>query len=273
LNASEIKSNSPYAERNSQRPHVPILAFHKVDPRFEWGVTRTTPQQFRRILNYLKTTGYQTVSLQDLSDPSHPLPAKPVVLTFDDSYESVYAHAYPAMMEFGFTGTIFIITDYIGALNRWDINLGWLTFRHLNWDQILEMKKNGIEFGSHTHRHPDLTRVSDERIERELEYSKKILEERLGEKVPFISFPFGRYNEKIVQKAKEIGYVHACAFWNSLKNSDESFVFERKAYYLFDTLWNLKAKLGCNFWTHCEVAKLRIINFCSHGTSLVKPAS
>jgi peptidoglycan/xylan/chitin deacetylase (PgdA/CDA1 family) len=273
VNASEIRDHFPSAVKTGARPRVPILAFHKVDPRFEWGVTRTTPKQFRKILHFLKSNGYQTVSLRDLLYPNSPLPEKPVVLTFDDSYESLYEHACPAMMEYGFTGAVFVITDYIGALNRWDVNLGWLAFSHLAWDQILEMRKYGFEFGSHTHRHPDLTRVSDERIVHELEYSKKILEDRLGEEVPFISFPFGRYNENVVRKSKEAGYKRACAFWNSLKKSEESFVFERMAYYLFDTTWNLKAKLGHNLWTHCEVAKLRVINFCSHGTSLVKPAS
>lgn len=251
---------------------VPILAFHKVDPRFEWGVTRVTPKQFRRIIKYLHDNGYKTVSLQDLTDTNRPLPQKPVVLTFDDSYESIYEYAYPVMQEFGYTGTVFIITDYIGALNRWDVNLGWLTFQHLNWDHIHEMKKHGFEFGSHTHRHPDLTRVSNDRIRHELMDSKKILEDRFGEAIRFVAFPFGRYNNQVVKIAKQAGYVRGCAFWNSLKN-DETFVFERMAYYLFDTIWNLKAKLGHSFWTQCEVAKLKAINFCSHGTSLVKPAS
>lgn len=275
MNQTSIQTGPLTGHPLQSREHfnVPILAFHKIDPRFEWGVTRVTPAQFRRILQYLKENGYQTVSLNDLIRPDSQLPEKPVVLSFDDSYESVYRYAYPALLEFGFTGTIFVITHYTGLLNRWDVNLGWLTFRHLNWDQIFEMKRHGFEFGSHTHRHPDLTRISEERVVREIKYSKNVLEDRLGDRIQCIAFPFGRYNERIVQKAKEAGYVKGCAFWNSLKNTDEPFVFERKAYYLFDTLWNLKAKLGSNFWTRCEVAKLRVINFFSHGTSLVKPVS
>lgn len=270
---SDITVSSRIRVQWEPKQPVPILAFHKVDPRFEWGVTRTTPRQFRSVLQYLKSNGYQTISLQDLTNPKHPLPDNPVVLTFDDSYESIYQYAYPLMMEFGFRGTVFVISAYVGSFNRWDVNLGWLTFRHLNWDQILEMQSRGFEFGSHTHGHPDLTRVPEERIRWELGYSKSCLEDRLGSEVPFVSFPFGRYNQQVVDIAKKVGYQKACAFWNSLKNEEEPFVFERMAYYLFDTRWNLKAKLGHNLWTQCEVAKLRIINFFSHGTSLVKPTS
>jgi peptidoglycan/xylan/chitin deacetylase (PgdA/CDA1 family) len=251
---------------------IPILAFHKVDPRWEWGATRVTPRQFDSVVHFLKAHGYETLTVAQAVDPEFPLPQKPVILTFDDAYQSVYDHAFPILKDAGFTATIFVITDYVGRENTWDVNLGWLKFPHLGWESIRELSRAGFEFGSHTHRHPDLTRVNAERIRSELLTSKQILEDRLGMPVPFVSFPFGRYNRDVIRISREAGYRAACAFWNSLPDDEEQFVFERKAYYLFDGLWNLRAKLGHNVFTRFEAAKLRVINYCSHGTSLVKPS-
>ena len=258
---------------SSQKP-IPILTFHKVDPSFEWGVTRVTPQQFKRILLFLRNDGYETISLCELFEPSKNLPQKPVVITFDDSYESLYIHAFPLMREFGFRGTIFIVARYSGMMNTWDVNLGGKSFRHLSWIQIRELYSAGFEMGSHTMTHPDLTRVSPNRLHTELKESKEILEDRIGKPIRFISFPYGRYNHRVVEACKQHGYVRACGFWikkNDKKNK-ETFVLERKAYYLLDSLWNLKSKLNKTSWTPFEEGKLRIVNFCSHASALIKPS-
>ncbi len=259
--------------RNPFNRHIPILTFHKVDPSFEWGVTRITPSQFKRILEFFIQEGFVTISLRQFFDPAYSLPLKPVVMTFDDSYESIYTHAFPLMEQYGFTATVFIITGYAGKINTWDVNLGWRRFRHLSWDHVVQLKKAGFEIGSHTVHHPDLTRMNGFLLKSELEKSKKQIEDKIGEAVHFISYPFGRYNTEVIEASKHAGYQHGCGFWvrSSEKRSKEAFVFERKAYYLFDGIWNLKAKLSNNPLTSIEDVKLRIVNFCSRGTSLVKP--
>ena len=251
---------------------IPILTFHKVDFSFEWGVTRVTPVQFRRILEFLKQENYETISIQLLCDPDAHLPQKPIILTFDDSYESVYINAYPLMEEYGFTGTIFIVTGYVGRMNDWDVNLGGLRFKHMSWDQIRLLRKAGFEIGSHTVHHPDLTLTDTKWLNFELSHSKNEIQDKIGEEVRFLSFPFGRYNTKIIETCKDVGYQNGCGFWihRKEKKSEEKFVLERKAYYLFDYLWNLKAKLSNNWWTPFENMKLRIVNFCSHGSSILK---
>lgn len=248
---------------------VPILAFHKVDPGFEWGVTRVTPRQFRSVLQVLKDRNYQTVSVHDALDPKINLPENPIVITFDDSYASVFEYAFPILQEFQYTATVFVITGFAGEWNRWDVNLGGLKFRHLSWEQISKMSEAGIEIGSHTVHHPDLTRVSYKILENEVSLSKAHLEDTLGKKIDLISFPFGRYNNDVVSVCQAAGYKHGCGFWMR-KKSDQPFVFERKAYYLFDNHWSLQAKLDHHWGRVAENMKLRVINFCSHGTSFVK---
>ena len=253
--------------------NVPILTFHKVDPSFEWGVTRITPRRFERVLQFLVEHGYASVALSELCSSESDLPENPVVLTFDDSYDSVYTHAYPLMMKYGLRGTVFVVTGYAGALNEWDVNLGGIRFRHLSWRQIDELARSGFEMGSHTVHHPDLIKLDAACVRKELEFSKKTIEDRIQQEVQFVSFPFGRYNREVVEAARSVGYRGGCGMWmrESERESKESFVFERKAYYLFDTQCALKAKLGQNRWTKVENLKLRAINCCSYGSSLVKP--
>ncbi len=248
---------------------VPILAFHKVDPVFEWGVTRIPPVQFRRVLDYLKRNGYATVGLSQAVRSDIPI-SKAVVLTFDDAYESVYRHALPALLDAGFTAAVFVITGFVGTWNAWDVNLGGLRFRHLSWERLRELDRLGFDIGSHTVHHPDLTQGSGLRRMEELRASKEEIEFRLGKAVPWISFPFGRYDERVVEDSRACGYEAGFGFLSSRPRKNP-FVFERKAVYLLEGDWNLRAKLQTSGMAAVERAKLRFINFCSRGTSLVKP--
>lgn len=256
---------------------VPILTFHKVDNRFEWGVTRVTPLQFERILFFLKDRGYNSVSLSDVFNSKIQLPDKPIIINFDDSYENIYTNAFPVMQSFNITSTIFIITGYVGKWNLWDVNLGWIRFKHLSWDQIRELSDRGFELGSHSVNHPDLTRIKRKDMYRELDYSKKEIEDRIGKKVRYISFPFGRYNEEILDICKKVGYEKGCGFHcnhdHTTVNRGNSFVLKRKAYYLFDGNFSLQAKLGRKPFDYFEDLKLKIINSCSYGTFLIKSMS
>lgn len=256
---------------NYSYKNVPILTFHKIDDRFEWGLTRITPSKFKRVLQFLKDNGYESISISDLNEPSL-LPKKPIIFTFDDSYESIYFNAFPIMKSFGYTGTLFIISGYENKLNLWDVNLGWLKFKHLSWIQINEMKDYGFELGSHTVHHPDLTRIDSRNLYNELEYSKKDIEDNTGIEVKCLSFPFGRHNDKVVEISKKVGFEKGCGFWINpfMKKENKKFVLERKAYYLFDGKHSLKAKLGKSHFNFIENVKLLLINSCSRGTFYVK---
>ena len=256
-------------ETNGFYRHTPVLTFHKVDTAFELGVTRVTPNQFKRIISFLADSGYETVSLKRLVDEGQRLPPKPIVITFDDGYASVAEVAAPVLTQFGFTATVFIITDYVGRRNEWDVNLGGFSFRHLGWNQVRELQRAGFDIQSHTHTHPDLSRSSGERMDYELRTSKKILEDKLGTSVDFVSYPFGRYTDKVIKKSRDIGYIRGIGCCCG-SNGDNSYVLRRNSFYLFDTIWNLKAKCGENNWQLFEELKLKLINFCSHGTAIVK---
>lgn len=78
--------------------------------------------------------------------------------------------------------------------------------RMLNWDQVCEMRRRGITFGSHTVHHPFMKRLPLEDARWELVESKRVLEERLGERVRHFCFPHGSYSEAVGRLAREVGY-------------------------------------------------------------------
>ncbi|MEJ2538336.1 MAG: polysaccharide deacetylase family protein, partial [Calditrichia bacterium] len=155
-------------EMNYQQ--IPILTYHKISKNREWGINTVSPKKFTEHLHFLKTENYTPINFRDLS--KNELPSNPVIITFDDGYESVFEHAYPALSEFGFTAVVFVITGYIGKWNKWDANLGGIRFRHLNRQQIQELATNNMEIGSHGISHRAFTRLSSDEAGRELLESK-----------------------------------------------------------------------------------------------------
>lgn len=247
-----------------------VLLYHKIDRRPELGGTWNLPFQFERQMTYLKERGYEVVPLEDLITGA-PYP-KRVSITFDDGYEDVYSYAFPVLRQLGFPATVFLIAGYIGKENLWDVTLG-RRFRHLGWDQIEEMRRFGITFGSHTMTHPDLTRIPLDAAGYELRGSKQSLEERLGEEVRFLSYPFGRYNGEIEAVAEEAGYqVCFCSYPRRRNPGRNRYSVGRKGMYIIDTLFDFRAKvegtssLLCGF----QDIKGRLINSFSHGTPIAK---
>lgn len=242
-----------------------------MDPSFEWGITRVTPLKFERVLSYLRREAYQSISLRTLCQ-STKLPQKPVILTFDDAYENILKYAFPLMQSYGYTGTLFVVSGYVGKWNDWDVNLGNIRFRHLSWRQLEELSRYGFEIGSHSVHHPDLTRVDKHRIIQEVNRSKREIENRLGMEIGFIAFPFGRYNASVISHCRSAGYSKGCGYWlrHRDKKMKETFVLERKPIYLFEGVKSLKSKLRRDGRNTAQQIKLRLIHLGSYGSSLLK---
>lgn len=179
---------------------VPILVYHSVRPHItkESSYQETydiTPELLRKHLEYLKENNYTAISfdmLADYFDTDTPLPAKPIILTFDDGWKNQYEYAFPILKEFNDTATFFIFTNAVGRGN------------HLAWEEIHEMSDMGISIGAHTKTHPYLRKITDENIlSEEIAGSKKILEDELEMKVTSFAYPFGQYNDVVAEEVKK----------------------------------------------------------------------
>jgi hypothetical protein len=139
----------------SQTVRVPILMYHYISvPPEDADVYRTdlsvSPDNFRAQMTYLAQNGYTPIDFYDLSlaiTGHQALPPRPVIITLDDAYRDQYENAFPVLREFGFTATIFVVTEFIDR--------GFESY--VNWDMIAEMAAAGIRFEPHSRTHADLT--------------------------------------------------------------------------------------------------------------------
>lgn len=178
---------------------VPVLAYHKVNN--DKSMYSVSPLEFEQQMRYLSEQGYTAISLHEYAQAmrqQQPLPAKPIVLTFDDGYENNYTTALPIMEKYGMRGTVFIISGYV-------------TFpEYLTWEQIRAMQARGTEIGSHTFSHVNLGTLSPEEQEYQLAESKREIEYRLQQPVEFLAYPFGGFTSDTQQALKKLGYWGAC---------------------------------------------------------------
>jgi len=203
---------------------IPILYYHQVHPSAPESVS---PDFFEQQIYFLKKQGFNFISLREFFDEhvrENFWGGKNIVITFDDGYEDNYLYAFPIIKKFGLKCTIFISTYFIEnkCLFPWhNSKLGAdKDFKMLSWEQIEEMSKYGIEFGSHTVSHPDLTILNDSDIRKELEESRVTIENHTNQSVDFLCYPFGRYNQRVIRVASELGYQGACTEIYGRNNKD-----------------------------------------------------
>lgn len=185
---------------------IPVLVYHRVIPKVS-SIYDYTPEQLEEHLKYLSDHGYTPITalqMVDLMDNPEQFPPKPVVLTFDDGHKSHYTNVYPLLIKYGFKGTFFIYTNIIAAKSE----------KLLTWDELREMRQNGMDIQSHTKSHPFLTQTLkneteaayQKRLIREIQGSKQIIEEQLEQKVELLAYPYGWFNQAIENLAVQAGY-------------------------------------------------------------------
>ena len=201
--SSESSSNPPSSsgvqKAQTQAQAVPILYYHSV-MREVGNEVRMPPDQFEDQMAYLQDKGYQSISLDQFYQAEYfgeTLPAKPIMITFDDGYADNYTTAFPILKKYGFTATIFMVSSYIDGE-------GFMT-----WPQLKELAANGWQIEGHTANHTDLTKLDSKTVLSELKSSKELLEKGLGQPVDFFAYPYGDFNAGVVLAVKNTGYVMA----------------------------------------------------------------
>lgn len=207
------------ARWNWWRPRVadgiPTLMYHKIGdapPRSRLAKLWVRPDDFRRQLEYLKKHGYTAITCRDWNDAEKglsPLPAKPVLITFDDGYMNNFEFAFPILREHGMKGCVFLVYETVGKHNAWHDPATEPWLRMLSWAQVLEMQDSGVfEFGSHTMRHRNLAELPPEDVRWEAKESKRRLEDALGREVMAFAYPYGAgaYQPAVRRAVIDAGY-------------------------------------------------------------------
>ncbi len=187
---------------------APVLCYHRIGGPLELGVTRVGRSVFARQMKSLARAGWRTLSLAEFAKTrTSYLSPLTFLLTFDDGYASLAEHAYPVLADLGFTATTFLITDYVGKTNDWDVRYTWNRLEHLTWPQIEHWRSRGFHFASHGATHRRLTWLADQDVASELARSREQLVKRLGPDAgTAIAYPFGAVDQRVVECARAAGY-------------------------------------------------------------------
>ncbi|WP_213033340.1 polysaccharide deacetylase family protein [Acinetobacter sp. ANC 3832] len=191
--------------RSAKLPRVVML--HQVTPHTEASGMNMPPEKFEQFLQYLvkRNSTFCFVSELDQYQGQKNI----VALSFDDGFLDNYQYAYPLLKKYNAKATIFLATKIEGI-------------EKLNAEQIQEMSNSGmIEFGAHTQHHVNLLKLSDDIAYAEMQASKQDVEALVG-KCPSFAYPFGRFNEKHQQMAKDIGFKNAVSTRKKIEAYTES---------------------------------------------------
>lgn len=194
--------------------NLPILMYHQIDEPPPRGTSLrgliVAPQSFARQMAFLKLLGYRGLSMRDLEPYLKGEKQDKVVgLTFDDGYQNNVRNALPVLKKHGFTATCYGVSSMTGGTNSWDRLLGIAEKPLMTLEDWRAWRDVGMDIGSHTRTHANLTKLSAEEAREQIAGSKQELEQALGCEVRHFCYPYGRFDathREIVQKA---GYVTA----------------------------------------------------------------
>jgi peptidoglycan/xylan/chitin deacetylase (PgdA/CDA1 family) len=188
-----------------RRVHVPILMYHYVSPlpanadaiRRDLDVT---PENFRSQMQWLKANGYHTITPDQLAGAllrGEKLPSNPIMLTFDDGYDDAYSVAFPVLKEMGFTGTFFVVSDFV------DQNRGG----YITWNQAKQMTAEGMSIQDHSRLHKDMRGRTREWLDDEIIPSRDRIEATTGVRPLFFCYPSGGYDSLTIDQVRAAGFV------------------------------------------------------------------
>ncbi len=188
--------------------YVPILLYHRFGPTVADGMTITTPV-FESQMKYLHDNGYKVIPLRQLvlwyqGKGAAPAP-KSVVIVEDDAHKTVYSDMLPVIRKYKYPVTIFVYPSAISNAKY-----------AMTWDQLRELKKTGLfDIQSHTYWHPNFKREKkkltpaayEKLVMEQLVKSRKKLEQEVGGPIDLLAWPFGIYDDFLIKKAQEAGFV------------------------------------------------------------------
>jgi len=191
----------------SERPGqpIPILMYHATEappagsPYPELWVA---PDRFAEQLQALEDAGYTAITMRDAEDywaGRRRVPAKPIVLTFDDGYRSHVDHALPELERRGWPGVLYL---EVAALQKEGAE-------GIPEAQVRQLLDAGWELGAHTVTHPDLTTLDASGRTEEIAGSRRALRRRFGVPVTAFCYPAGRFDDTVIAAVEEAGFKSA----------------------------------------------------------------
>lgn len=211
---------------------IPILLYHSIStqssPRFRpWVVP---PESFAAHMDALADDGYEPMTVDLLARLLHRglMPARPVVITFDDGYEDFHSHALPVLARHRFPATLYVTSGYIGGRAAWLSREDEADRRMLGWTQLREIADAGVQVGAHSHTHPRLDELPVRESLDEIVRSKGTLEDFLQVPVTSFAYPHGYHDRRVRRQVICAGYGTGAAVKHAMSSpADDPYAFAR----------------------------------------------
>jgi peptidoglycan/xylan/chitin deacetylase (PgdA/CDA1 family) len=228
---------------------LPILLYHKVSPQENDALT-ISADRLDRQLAFIKDQNYTAISFSELSDAlnhGHDLPAKPILVTFDDAYLRTVQLVHPLLLKHQVKATILLPVGFIGGVNQWDGANESL----MSYQDIQEIAGGQIEFGLHSCRHENYEHYSAAQIEADVTACVRALEEQGCPFTRVFAYPYGRMprEQSVNQAMRNCFRKHGIEFAlrigsriNRLPPKDP-YELKRIAIRGTDSFWTFKTKL------------------------------
>lgn len=230
-----------------------VLTYHHISSKPVSSIT-ISPKRFEEDLKMLKESGFNVISLRDMIkgiEGNFKIPPNAVVITFDDGYESFYKHAFPLLKKYNMPAVNFVITSWTESYSPSGFELN-----SLSPDEIKEMYKSGIvDIQSHSH-NGHYYIIKDEKgqkggalayriydtktgkYESEESYNKRVFDDLkesrliigkyIGTEPDTLCFPFGHFNQKLVQLGQQAGFKYfVTTLYGSNKENSKSILIKR----------------------------------------------
>lgn len=186
---------------------VPILMYHRIAPEQASlpAITRrltVDPAEFARQMKWLASHDFRAITQRELLYAlvhRRTLPRRPVVITFDDGYRNVLTHAAPVLHRLRMPAIAYVISGRLTGAGP----------SFLTCPELKRLERLGVEIGSHTVSHRDLRTLSAAALEEELVASRRTLERCLAHPVQWLAYPYGGFDDRVLEQARRAGYVLA----------------------------------------------------------------
>ncbi len=237
--------------RNEFCAKLPVLLYHHVGPKHRgaYPLLTVSPARFESQMKWLRRRGYTAIRPSDWISwlrSERSLPAKPVLITFDDGYADLTQYALPVLMRYGLTATVFLPTQCIGKTNDWDKGT-WALLPLIDQTQIRRWAAQGIEFGSHSRTHPHLTTLSRQQLDDEITGSAEDFQYLTGSRPIAFAYPYGSFTGEVRDRVSRVFDLSFTTQEGINCLGDDPFLLQRLEIRPTDNLASFATLLACGF--------------------------
>lgn len=207
-------STHPSAAETSTDIEIPVVNYHVVshnpDPN---NLYQYSVEDFEEQMAYLKENGYRSLTINQyfrILDGKAAMPAKPILITFDDSTNDFYPNVFPILKKYNLKATQFTISD--------SINDSW----SMTAEEITTVMKNGIDIQNHTVTHPSLDQLSYDQQYDEINNATAALKSLTGKTTKVFAYPYGAYNADTLSVVENLGFKGAFTIEGGVSTDKDS---------------------------------------------------